>query len=122
MYCSKCGKQNDDNAEFCSSCGNSLKGTIQAPANNTYQPMNVPNVPNYLAWSIVATLLCCLPFGIVAIVFSSQVDSKLRNGDYEGAVNSSKKAKMWCWIAFGSGLLFGIIYLIFIIFAASFSI
>ena len=26
-YCSKCGKKNDDTAEFCSKCGATLKGT-----------------------------------------------------------------------------------------------
>lgn len=123
MYCPKCGTQNDDNAEFCTSCGNSLKNvnTNQnpTPSYNNYQQTNYPHVPNYLAWSIVTTLLCCLPLGIPAIVYSSQVDSKLRNGDYEGAINSSKKAKMWCWIAFGVGLAVGILYFIFVIFVAA---
>lgn len=27
MFCSKCGKQNDDNAMFCNGCGNSLNGS-----------------------------------------------------------------------------------------------
>lgn len=123
MYCPKCGTQNDDNAEFCTSCGNSLKNVNpnqnSTPTYNNYQQTNYPHVPNYLAWSIVTTLLCCLPLGIPAIVYSSQVDSKLRSGDYEGAVNSSKKAKMWCWIAFGVGLAVGILYFIFVILVAA---
>lgn len=28
-YCSKCGKKNDDDAEFCSKCGTELKGAIK---------------------------------------------------------------------------------------------
>lgn len=119
MYCPRCGKQNDDNAEFCSSCGNNLKDINQTPVYNTPKPVNAQYVPNYLAWSIVTTLLCCMPFGIVAIVYSSQVDSKLRNGDYDGAANSSNKAKMWCWIAFGTGILFGIIVIVLTVLAAS---
>ena len=27
VYCSKCGKKNEDDAEFCSKCGTSLTGT-----------------------------------------------------------------------------------------------
>ncbi|MGF3554282.1 MAG: zinc-ribbon domain-containing protein [Thermoplasmatota archaeon] len=29
IYCSKCGKENDDNAEFCNNCGNSLTSTSE---------------------------------------------------------------------------------------------
>jgi hypothetical protein len=68
------------------------------------------DVPNYLVWSILATivnLFCCFPIGIVAIVYSSQVNSKLQSGDYAGAVDASNKAKMWCLISVGvSALLF----------------
>ena len=27
MYCTKCGKQNEDNAKFCVACGEKLDGT-----------------------------------------------------------------------------------------------
>jgi hypothetical protein len=53
----------------------------------------------------VVTACCCLPFGIAAIVFAAQVNSKLAAGDVPGAMESSRKAKMWCWIAFGLGLV-----------------
>lgn len=63
------------------------------------------DIPNYLWQSIVVTLCCCLPFGIVAIVYAAQVKSKAGVGDYTGAQEASNKAKMWCWIGFGVGLL-----------------
>lgn len=63
------------------------------------------DVPSYLWQSIVITLCCCLPFGIVAIVYAAQVKTKLSVGDFAGAQESSSKAKMWCWI----GLIVGII-------------
>lgn len=59
--------------------------------------------PNYLAWAIITTILCCLPFGIVSIVYAAQVNSKWQMGDYEGAKQSSKNAKIWAWVAFGAG-------------------
>ena len=68
-----------------------------------------PDVPNYLWQSIAVTLCCCLPFGIVAIVFAAQVKSKLSVGDIAGAQDSSKKAKMWCWIGLGVGLVINIV-------------
>jgi hypothetical protein len=67
---------------------------------------NAPaNVPNYLVQSILATIFCCPPFGIVAIIFAAQVNGKLATGDLAGATQSSKQAKMWCWISFGVGLV-----------------
>lgn len=67
------------------------------------------DVPNYLVWSILTTLLCCLPGGIVAIVYSAQVNNKLQSGDYAGAVDASNKAKMWCLISAGLSVAFIII-------------
>lgn len=71
-----------------------------------------PNVPNYLIWAILSTLFCCLPAGIVAIVYASQVDGKVRSGDYEGAVQASNNAKTWTFVSAGLGLVVGIIYAI----------
>jgi hypothetical protein len=63
------------------------------------------SVPNYLTQSILVTICCCWPLGIPAIVFAAQVNGKLAVGDYAGAVEASNKAKMFCWISFGLGLL-----------------
>jgi hypothetical protein len=52
-----------------------------------------PPPDNYLVWTILATVLCCVPLGIPAIVFSTQVNTKWGMGDYAGAQDSSKKAK-----------------------------
>lgn len=68
-----------------------------------------PDVPNYLTYAILTTLCCCLPFGIPAIVYAAQVNTKLTAGDYNGARAASDKAKMWCWIAFGLGIVVNII-------------
>ena len=73
------------------------------PAQNA-EPLHGP-VPNYLAWSIVSTILAtclCCPLGllgIVAIVFSSKVNSALNRGDLEGARRASATARTWCWVA-----------------------
>jgi hypothetical protein len=68
------------------------------------------SIPNYLVFSILATVLCCLPAGIVAIVYAAQVNGKLQAGDIAGAQLASKNAKMWCWISFGVGLGVGLLY------------
>lgn len=59
-----------------------------------------PKPDNYLVWAILSTLFCCLPLGIVSIVFSAQVDGKYNSGDYTGALESSNKAKQFAkWSA-----------------------
>lgn len=73
------------------------------------------NVQNYLVWAILSTIFCCLPFGIVAIVFAAQVNSKLQAGDYAGAVDASKKARMWTMISVGAGLVAIVLYFLFVV-------
>jgi hypothetical protein len=54
-----------------------------------------PPPNNYLPWAIASTLLCCLPAGVVAIVFAAQVNGKWMSGDFQGAMRFSKNAKIW---------------------------
>jgi len=76
------------------------------------QPMGGPPPPNYLVWAIISTILCCLPLGVVSIVFAAQVNSKWQVGDVAGAQDSSRKAKqfaLWSTIIGGAGAVLGII-------------
>jgi len=68
------------------------------------------SVPNYLVQAILCTVFCCLPFGIVAIVYAAQVNGKVAAGDIAGAEAASKNAKMWCWVAFGCGMAVLLVY------------
>jgi hypothetical protein len=105
MYCTACGALNDDNAWKCTQCGRELLRTAAAPV----------YVPNYLVQAILVTVFCCLWFGIPAIIFAAQVNGKAAAGDIAGATDSSRKAKMWCWIALGCGLFFDLAYIGFLI-------
>ncbi len=78
----------------------------------------LPPMPQtYLVWSILMTIFCCMPAGIVAIIFASQVSSKYYMGDYEGAVKSSERAQIWIIISFVLGLLTTTLYLPFLLIA-----
>jgi hypothetical protein len=83
---------------------------------NYYNPAIRPNITNYLWQSIVVTLLCCMPFGIVAIVYATKVDGLVASGDYFAAEAASKSAKFWVWLTFGIGLLLNLLSLIFFFF------
>ena len=81
-----------------------------------------PAPSNHLVLAILSTVfgfLCCsginLPFGIVAIVFASQVNGKYASGDFQGALSSAKQAKIWGWISMGLVILGFILCLLFVL-------
>jgi hypothetical protein len=133
MYCTTCGTRNDDNALNCVQCGNALRpptyGTPATPPPPQYpqtpiaqaytqppppmaQPIGTP-IPNYLVQAILVTVLCCLPFGIVSIIYAAQVNSKLAVGDVAGALASSRSAKLWAWVGFGIGAFWVVAAILF---------
>ena len=114
MFCSQCGANNADTATVCMQCGRTLPaGTPAVPlqATGVVLPPGAA-VQNYLVFAILATVFCCLPAGIPAIVYAAQVNGKLQAGDLAGAQLASKNAKMWCLISLGLGLGIIVLYVI----------
>ena len=79
---------------------------------NNGQKPEINYVP-YLVLSIISTVCCCLPFGIVGIVFSVKINSALNAGNYEEAAQNAKMAKIWTIVSFVVGLVVGILYFMF---------
>lgn len=73
------------------------------------------SVPNYLVQAILVTIFCCLPAGVVSIVFAAQVNGKLQAGDYQGALEASRSAKTWAWVSFAVGGAVALIYVVFVL-------
>lgn len=114
MFCPRCGHQNAAGGTACSACGAQLplpSGTV-APGQRPMLDLGGPKPPSHLVWAILATLFCCLPTGIAAIVFAAQVDGKYASGDYAGAQAASANAKTWSWVSFGLGLGFVLLYVL----------
>jgi len=61
-------------------------------------------VDPWLWQSIVATLLCCLPAGVVGIVFAAQAQTALSAGDVAGAADKARLARGWTIAAVVLGL------------------
>jgi hypothetical protein len=108
MYCRKCGHENDGNAFRCVQC----REVVQDLPIPSAEPAYRREVPNHLVLAILATFFCCLPFGIVAIVYAAQVNGKLDAGDVAGAEEASRQASLWTWIAVGLGVAVGVGYFI----------
>jgi len=66
----------------------------------------------WMAESILVTIFCCLPFGIVGIVNASKVGSLFAQGKYDEASSASASAGKWTKIGFGVGLAVIVIYII----------
>jgi len=84
--------------------------------NQGYQQPN-PGLPpeSNMIWAILSTLFCCLPFGIVAIVYASKVNGLWMTGQYDAAYQAAKNARNWSIAAACSGLVVGIIYAIIMV-------
>ena len=107
MYCTKCGTSRPDGMSVCPNCG-TVAPTFAAP----------PKIQNYLVPAILVTLCCCVPMGVVAIVYAAQVNSKLAAGDVAGAQESARLAKIWSWVGFGLSVVAWGVYGVFMLVAA----
>lgn len=76
-----------------------------------------PNIPNHLVKAILVTLFCCLPLGVVSIIFAAQVDGKVSSGDIAGAQNASNQANLFANIGLIGGLVVTVIYVAFMVLA-----
>ncbi len=69
----------------------------------------------WLVESILVTLFCCLPFGIVGIINAAKVESRFYAGDKDGALRASEEAGRWTKIGFWVGIATAILYFMFVI-------
>lgn len=106
MFCSKCGTEIADGVQFCPNCGNQLNTPVAA-GNGTVEKINTWLIP-----AILATVLCCLPFGIVSIVYAVGANTEISNRNFELAKQKAAKAKTWFWVSFACGFLGSLFYII----------
>ena len=81
---------------------------------SSYEPEKPINWVPYLVLSIITTLCCCLPFGIVGIVYSTKINSAVNARDWEGAQKAEKTAKIWIIASAIVGFIVEVIYVVMI--------
>lgn len=82
--------------------------------NNGYPDGQYPPCPpTYLVWSILSIFLCCIPLGIVAVIYSSKVRPAYDRGDYAGACRASETAMWWLIATIILGLISAPFFFIF---------
>ncbi|XP_036355475.1 uncharacterized protein LOC115230236 [Octopus sinensis] len=62
-------------------------------------------VPNLMWASIIVTVCCNLPFGIIAIMYSSQANEYAAGGNTAAALKSNSKARVYIKIAIFLGIV-----------------
>lgn len=106
MNCWKCGAENRDDALRCVVCSASIGRSAEG------QPGVRREVDSGLVQAILATIFCCQPFGIVAIVYAAMSQAKVSEGDYEGAARMSEKSRYWVQLSFFLGLAWAAVVLV----------
>jgi Interferon-induced transmembrane protein len=127
VNCTRCGTTIPDEHTACPHCGLPRFAQHQAspppppppppPRTASYLPPQQPSSPperasNYIIQSILITICCCQPLGIIAIIFSAVSMAKQSSGDYAGAREMAAKARLFCWIGFLVGLAAYIVFLV----------
>jgi interferon-induced transmembrane protein len=69
-------------------------------------------VANNLVIAIIS-VICCLPLGIPAIIFATQVNTKVAAGDIAGAQESAAKAKKFAIIGIVVWAVCVVLYIVF---------
>lgn len=65
----------------------------------------------WLAEAILVTCLCCLPLGIVGIIYATKVDTAYYNQQYDLAQLYSRKARKWTLWGFYIALIIFLLYI-----------
>lgn len=130
-FCPNCGTQNSGNTKFCGSCGQDMQSAKSNPViTETTTSANVnsnvivdssyqPKPPNQLVWAILTTFFCCLPIGIVSIMYASKVDNLYAAKQYDEARQASKNASKWAIIGAIGGFFVLFFYFILMVISAA---
>lgn len=85
--------------------------TTVEPATKQSRTEEQPCPPTNLVWSILITVLCCQPLGIVAVVLSAMVKSKY----YECGYETAKKYSDWSAGLCIASIVLSILYISFVL-------
>jgi hypothetical protein len=90
----------------------------------SWSPGGAPAAPidTWLWQSIVATIFCCQPFGIVAIVYSAMAGTARDLGNLELARHRARQARTWTLVSVGTVLVLVVGFLLFAGLGALFSL
>jgi flagellar biosynthesis protein FlhB len=123
MYCEKCGVKNNETSEYCIGCGIKLSHVIKTENETSFN--NEKKVPNYFIRSIMLLIfnimfscmimgIVPLIFSIITLVYSVQVDKKIKEMNIILAEDFSKTTRLWVRITFLTTLILIVMFLVIV--------
>jgi hypothetical protein len=73
---------------------------------------SIEDVDNYMMPALLTTLFCCMPFGMMALIYAGKVNEAKEEDDLEAALEASRKARRWYRRAVFTSLSLLAIYLV----------
>ena len=70
---------------------------------------------NYLIFCILSILFCCWPLAVVALIYSTKVNSNYDVGNYAESLEYSKKTRTWLITSAICGVVLMIFYVILLL-------
>ena len=115
VYCPHCGapitpKRTQGQQSATESARSCCDQYSQSSVNGAYTKTMPPKT--WLLESILATLFCCLPFGIIGIIYAAKVESNWYAGRTYQALSYAKTAKTWTITSFIVGIVGGLCYIL----------
>lgn len=75
--------------------------------------MNGGKPPTYLVPSLISVCCCCLPAGVVGLIYATRVDSYWNAGKHAEALDASNKARLWSFLSMGiAATCIGLIFIL----------
>lgn len=87
--------------------------TQGSPDNAKRQDARPPRPTSWLIPAILVTIFCCLPFGLISVIYASKVDNLYADGRYEEAERASMQARNWFIGAIVGVAVFTVVYIVF---------
>ncbi|MBQ2683775.1 MAG: CD225/dispanin family protein [Thermoguttaceae bacterium] len=134
-FCRRCGVRLNPEQVLCVKCGTSVAASGGVPGACGAQSVGgqvrdsqngeAADVPDYLVLAILETLFCCVPCGVIAIVYAVGANSAAENGNHALGQKKARTAKYWLiagvavfvllYLAYGKDLAYGMLYILWVI-------
>ena len=96
MKCANCGRDFEDTLEECPHChGGRDVADWPARMRKKFTDRETPAgepPPTNLVLAILTALCCCMPLGVVAIVYAAMAEGNVGSGDYAAARRNAAQA------------------------------